>query len=208
MAIGARITSENLSGKTATVTFTPYTGQTSGSTVNLGTKTIPFNNINTHPYGVYNLYFAEYDYTYTLTVDEPVLNTQTVVYVSKMVNDNNFGAATLNFNDFTATVIDLNVDTNNWYIDEVKPLTNSGYGYHFRGQSNNNDHLIIFTDASNIEVGRYSSPEPTNDVDLTSVYSNILTVSTFIHMNLTEVGINLTFNGTTTQQCQMIHLLL
>lgn len=31
MALGARITSENLSGKTATVTFTPYTGQTSGN---------------------------------------------------------------------------------------------------------------------------------------------------------------------------------
>jgi hypothetical protein len=165
MAVGARITSENLSGKTATVTFIPYTGQTSGSTVNLGTKTIPFNNINIHPYGVYNLYFAEYDYTYTLTIPEPVLNTQTVVYVSRMVNDNNFGAATLNFNDFTATVIDLDVDTNSWYIDDVVPLTNSGYGYHFRGQSNNNDRLILFTDASNTEIGRYNSPEPTSDVD-------------------------------------------
>ena len=72
MAVGARITSTNLSGKTATVTFVPYTGQTSGSTVNLGTKTIPFNNINSHPYGVYSLYFAEYDYTYTLNIPEPL----------------------------------------------------------------------------------------------------------------------------------------
>ena len=110
MAVGARITSENLSGKTATVTFTPYTGQTSGTTVNLGSKTIPFNNINTHPYGDYNLYFAEYDYTYTLNIPEPVTDSQLYVYVSKMVNDNNYGAATLNFNDFTATLIDLNVD--------------------------------------------------------------------------------------------------
>ena len=189
MAVGARITSENLSGKTATVTFIPYTGSTSGSTVNLGTKTIPFNNITSHPYGVYNLYFAEYDYTYTLTVDEPVLNTQTVVYVSKMVNDNNFGAATLNFNDFTATVIDLNVDTNNWYIDEVKPLTNSGYGYHFRGQSNNNDHLIIFTDASNIEVGRYSSPEPTSDVDFDDLMGKWITYIDY------DLGVFKYFNG-------------
>ena len=165
MAVGARITSENLSGKTATVTFTPYTGQTSGTTVNLGSKTIPFNNITTHPYGDYNLYFAEYDYTYTLTIPEPVVDSQLYVYVSRMVNDNNYGAATLNFNDFTATVIDLNVDSNDYYIADLHPLTNSGFGYHFRGQSNNNDHLIIFTDASNIEIGRYTSPTPTSDYE-------------------------------------------
>jgi hypothetical protein len=156
MAVGARITSANLSGKTATVTFTPYTGQTSGTTVNLGSKTIPFNNITSHPYGDYNLYFAEYDYTYTLNIPEPVIDSQLYVYISKMVNDNNYGAATLNFNDFTATVIDLNVDTNQYYISDLHPLTNSGFGYHFTGQNNNNDHLIIFTDASNTEIGRYS----------------------------------------------------
>ena len=156
MAVGARITSENLSGKTATVTFTPYTGQTSGTTVNLGSKTIPFNNINTHPYGDYNLYFAEYDYTYTLNIPEPVTDSQLYVYVSKMVNDNNYGAATLNFNDFTATLIDLNVDSNDYYIDDLHPLTNSGYGYHFRGENNSDDHVVIFTDASNTEIGRYS----------------------------------------------------
>jgi hypothetical protein len=164
MAIGARITSENLSGKTATVTFTPYTGQTSGSTVNLGTKTIPFNNINTHPYGVYNLHFAEYDYTYTLTVDEPALNVKSWVYVSKMANDNNYGAAFLNFSDFTATIIDLGVDTNTWSNVNVKPLTNSGYGYHF---NNNCDQLIIFVDASGVEVGRYSGT--TCDYDYNAV---------------------------------------
>ncbi len=38
MAIGARILSENLSGKTATVTFTPVSGTTSGETQNLGIK--------------------------------------------------------------------------------------------------------------------------------------------------------------------------
>ena len=165
MAVGARITSENLSGKTATVTFTPYTGQTSGTTVNLGSKTIPFNNITTHPYGDYNLYFAEYDYTYTLNIPEPVTDSQLYVYVSKMVNDNSYGAATLNFNDFTATLIDLNVDINEYYIDDLHPLTNSGFGYHFRGQNNSGYHLIIFTDASNTEIGRYTTPTPTSDTD-------------------------------------------
>jgi hypothetical protein len=179
MAVGARITSENLSGKTATVTFTPYTGQTSGSTVNLGTKTIPFNNINIHPYGVYNLYFAEYDYTYTLNIPEPVTDSQLYVYVSKMVNDNNYGAATLNFNDFTATVIDLNVDTNEYYIDDLYPLTNSGYGYHFRRQDNNGIHLIIFTDASNTEIGRYTTPTPTSDTEFNDLDGRWITFIDF-----------------------------
>ena len=93
MAIGARITSTNLSGKTATVTFTPYTGSTSGSTVNLGTQTIPFNNITSHPYGNYAIYLAEYDYTYTLNIPEPVLDTQLYVWVDQMVNDNNYDTA-------------------------------------------------------------------------------------------------------------------
>jgi len=165
MAVGARITSENLSGKTATVTFTPYTGQTSGTTVNLGSKTIPFNNITTHPYGDYNLYFAEYDYTYTLNIPEPVTDSQLYVYVSRMVNDNNYGAATLNFNDFTATLIDLNVDTNEYNIYDLHPLTNSGFGYHFQGQNNSGYHIVIFTDASNTEIGRYTTPTPTNDTE-------------------------------------------
>ena len=94
MAIGARISSENLSGKTATVTFTPYTGITSGATQNLGTKTIPFNNLTSHPYGVYNIYLAEYDYTYTLNVAQPNEVNQSFVFVDHIPSDYNFGAAT------------------------------------------------------------------------------------------------------------------
>jgi hypothetical protein len=156
MAVGARITSNNLSGKTATVTFVPYTGQTSGTTVNLGTKTIPFNNINTHPYGIYSLHFAEYDYTYTLTVSEPVINAQTFVFTDRMVGSDNFGAAFFNFSDLTAEIIDLGVDTSDWYNDNVYPLQNSGYMYHFGGDNNDNERLVIFTDASGLEIGRYS----------------------------------------------------
>jgi hypothetical protein len=156
MAVGARITSTNLSGKTATVTFIPYTGSTSGSTVNLGTKTIPFNNINTHPYGVYNLYFAEYDYTYSLTVDQPDVSVQSFVYQNRMVNSDNYGAAFLNFNDFTAEIIDLGVDTNVWNNQDIYVLDNSGYMHYFRGVDNNDDRLVIFTNAIHEEIGRYS----------------------------------------------------
>ena len=156
MAVGARISSENLSGKTATVTFTPYTGTTSGTTVNLGTKTIPFNNLNTHPYGVYSLYLPEYDYTYTLRVPQPNEETQTFVYVDQIPGDYNFGAATFNFTDLTASIIDLNVSTDVWVINDIYPLDNLGYGYSFYGDGDYNDKLVIFTDSTNNEIGRYS----------------------------------------------------
>ena len=156
MAVGARITSTNLSGKTATVTFTPYTGLTSGTTENLGTKTIPFNNINTHPYGDYNLYFAEYDYTYTLNVPEPDASVQSFAYLNKMVGSDNYGVAFLNFNDFTAEIIDLGVDTNVWNSNNMYVLDNSGYMHYFTGENDGDDRLVIFTDAQHEEIGRYS----------------------------------------------------
>jgi hypothetical protein len=156
MAIGARILSNNLSGKTATVTFTPVTGSTSGTTQNLGTKTIPFNNITSHPYGYYNINVTDYDYTYTLDIPEPVNNTQLFVYVDRMVASDNYGAATLNFNDFTAEVIDLNVDSTYWENRDVYFSTESGYMYYFRGDANSDERLVIFTDSSNVEIERYS----------------------------------------------------
>jgi hypothetical protein len=156
MAIGARITSENLSGKTATVTFVPYTGATSGTTVNLGSKTIPFNNINAHPYGIYSLYLAEYDYTYTLTIPEPVGNAQLFVYVDKIIGSNNYGIGMLNFTDFTAEVIDLGVDSTYWNNVSIKPLQDSGFMHEFEGVSNYQEKLTIFTDVSGSEIGRYS----------------------------------------------------
>jgi hypothetical protein len=165
MAIGARITSENLSGKTATVTFIPYTGSTSGTTQNLGTKVIPFNNITSHPYGVYNIYLAEYDYTYTLTVDQPTTSVQSFVYQNRMINSDNYGAAFLNFNDFTAEIIDLGVDTNVWNNRDIYVLDNSGYMYYFDGVDNNDDRLVIFTNAIHEEIGRYSGTTNGNNRD-------------------------------------------
>ncbi len=165
MAIGARITSENLSGKTATVTFIPYTGSTSGTTVNLGTKTIPFNNITSHPYGVYSLYFAEYDYTYTLTIEEPVTSQETYVFVSKMVDSDNYGAITLNFTDFDAEIIDFGIDATVWDIDDIYPITNGGYMYEFEGRDDYTLKYVIFTDASNQIIGTYTGTTDNIDTD-------------------------------------------
>lgn len=157
MAVGARITSENLSGKTATVTFVPYTGTTSGTTQNLGEKTIPFNNITTHPYGIYSLHFAEYDYTYTLTVPEPTVEgVQMFVWVDKMSDSDNYGAAVLNFNDFTAEVIDLGLDHTLWNNRNTYFSNESGHMFYFTDVSNSSNRVVIFTDSSNTEIARYS----------------------------------------------------
>jgi hypothetical protein len=68
MIQGIRLTSSNLSGATADVTFYP----TTGGTIDLGTQTIPFNNISDYPYGTYDLSVAEYDRTYEIIVPAPL----------------------------------------------------------------------------------------------------------------------------------------
>lgn len=145
MAIGARITSNNLSGKTATVTFqAKLEGLPDGSVQNLGTKTIPFNNISANPYGTYSLYFSEYDYTYTLETPEP--NYQSVMLISQISNSNNYGNSVLNFNDLTATLIDLGVNSTQYYVNNFYPIQDSGYGVYFHNRNNNNDKIIVFLD--------------------------------------------------------------
>ena len=68
MIQGIRLTSSNLSGKTADVTFLPSTG----GTINLGTQIIPFNNITDYPYGTYELSVLDYDRTYEINVPAPL----------------------------------------------------------------------------------------------------------------------------------------
>jgi hypothetical protein len=144
MAIGARILSNNLSGQTANVTFLP----TTGGTIDLGTQTIPFNNITSYPYGVYQIYVPLYDYTYELTINPPATNLTSFVFISKLTTNNNNGEAVLNFNDLTAVVYDLNVDRTGWYISDIFPITNKGYGLHFNNENTCDLQWFIFTDAA------------------------------------------------------------
>jgi len=78
MIQGIRITSTNLSGLTANVTFFP----TTGGTINLGSEVIPFNNISVYPYGTYELDVQLYDRIYEIVVPAPLTGqsayTQTV----------------------------------------------------------------------------------------------------------------------------------
>jgi len=157
MAIGARILSDNLSGKTATVTFTPVTGTTSGTTQNLGVKTIPFNNITSHPYGYYNLNVTEYDYTYTLFIEQPITNKELYVLVSQIIESSNYGAVTMNSTDFTADIIDFGVDATYWDINNIYPLQESGFIYEFEGRNNYQEKFVVFTDYNNQFIGTYSA---------------------------------------------------
>jgi hypothetical protein len=68
MIQGIRITSTNLSGLTANVTFNPQTG----GTIDLGSEVIPFNNISDYPYGTYELEVPSYDRTYEINVPAPL----------------------------------------------------------------------------------------------------------------------------------------
>jgi hypothetical protein len=78
MIQGIRITSTNLSGLTANVTFYP----TTGGSENLGSEVIPFNNISVYPYGTYELDVPLYDRIYEIIVPAPLTGqsayTQTV----------------------------------------------------------------------------------------------------------------------------------
>jgi hypothetical protein len=153
MAIGTRILSNNLSGKTANVTFLP----TTGGTIDLGSQTIPFNNITTYPYGTYEIYVPEYDYTYELVINPPATNVESFVFISKMTNNNNYGVANLNFNDFTAEILDLGIDVTGWYLDQLYPMTNSGYMYFFYNRNNCNLNWVIFTDSAGNIIENYQT---------------------------------------------------
>jgi hypothetical protein len=168
MAIGVRITSDNLNGKTATVTFVPAAGSPDGTgSVNLGTKTIPFNNIDTFPYGTYSLTFPEYDYTYTLEVPVPVDGVQAFVSVAPMVGaTGNYGASFLNFNDLTVEVMDLGVNTEDWWVDNIQPLQDSGYAYHFQGADNFNVRKVIFTNKNGESIGEFTNLDSSWNYDL------------------------------------------
>ena len=95
MIQGIRITSTSLSGLTANVTFSPQTG----GTIDLGTQTIPFNNISDYPYGTYELSVVEYDRTYEINVPAPLIGqsayTQTVRSVTVDAGYQPFSGAVL-----------------------------------------------------------------------------------------------------------------
>jgi hypothetical protein len=183
MAIGARILSNNLSGETVDVTFLPFTG----GTIDLGEQTIPFNNLTPYPYGTYEVYVPLYDHTYEVVINQGASG-QTFSFVSKLTGSNNHGAATLNFTDLTAQIIDLNVDYTGWYIKGTYPITDYGYGYYFENDSTCDLQWVIFTDA----LGNIMESYQTNcDCD----YDYDLLAGKWVYFNDIHNGILKYFNG-------------
>jgi hypothetical protein len=152
MAIGIRITSNNLNGKVANVTFNPSTG----GTINIGDVTIPFNYITEFPYGTYQVYVPFYDYTYDLTINQPV-DVKSFVFVSKTTTNNNNGIVNLNYGDLTATVFNLGIDSTGWYINDLYPITNSGYAIYFQNDNTCELQWVVFIDSEGNVIDSYQT---------------------------------------------------
>jgi hypothetical protein len=159
MAIGIRILSDNLSGLTADVTFLP----TTGGTIDLGSQTIPFNYISNDPYGVYELYIPTYDYTYELEAKASVFSGQSFAFSSRLTTNFNNGSVTLNYNDFTAEIIDLGVDYAGWNLIDLYPLQDYGYGYYFEQDNDNCWRWVVFTDVYGNIIDQYQAFTDCND---------------------------------------------
>jgi hypothetical protein len=74
-----------------------------------------------------------------------------------MISNNNNGVMNLNFNDFTAEVLDLGIDYSGWYINDMYPLTNSGYAYYFENDNNCQLWWVVFTDSAGNVIGEYQA---------------------------------------------------
>ena len=153
MAIGIRITSENLAGQTASITFQSITG---GTPIDLGIQTIPFNYYNVLPYGEYTISSTTYDYVYKLTVSQPYGQNQSYLQLGNVSGQTTFSLGFLNFNDFTAEVIDLGIDATYWIINYTYPLTESGYLLDFRNNSFT-ERLALFLDVNGNVVEQFSA---------------------------------------------------
>jgi hypothetical protein len=153
MAIGVRITSNNLSGQTANVTFQPMTG---GTPIDLGIKTIPFNYYSELPYGEYTISSTTYDYVYTLTVSQPYGQNQNYMQLGNVSGETSHSLGFLNFNDFTAEVINLGVDATYWTINNWYPLSESGTLLDFRNDGYT-ERLSLFLNANGDIVEQFSA---------------------------------------------------
>lgn len=147
MAIGVRITSENLIGQTVDVVFQPMTG---GTPISLGIKTIPFNYYSELPYGEYILSSITYDYVYTLNVQQPYGQNQNFAQLGNVSGETNYSLGFLNFNNFTAEIIDLGIDATYWSNNTWYPLSESGSLLSFYNYGDNARLTLFLNENGNI----------------------------------------------------------
>lgn len=167
MAIGVRISSINLNGDTTNVVFLPSTG----GTINLGTQTIPFNNLTTFPYGLYEIYVPQYDYTYTIEVTENYEQTYSVI--STLSGDTTiYCSGVLNFESFTAQVIDFNLPTSTYQFSNVYPITEKGYTLAF--YNNQTEGFKFLFCNSNMNIINSIDVNSFNFYDLDGIYCVVI----------------------------------
>ena len=82
-----------------------------------------------------------------MIINEPT-DVKSFVFSTKLINNNNHGFVNLNYDDFTATVFDLGVDYTGWYLNDIYPLTNSGYAFYFQNDNTCNLQWVIFVDST------------------------------------------------------------
>jgi hypothetical protein len=188
MAIGVRISSTNLSGKTATVNFVPITGYTSGSTQNLGSLTVPFNNISYYPYGEYSLYFSEYDHTYVINVLPDKGVNQSFVFTSRITGvTSNHSIGLLDFNDLSADIIDLGVQYSNWNLIDLYPTTEKGYMFVFENVGDSNIKQVIFINYKGDTLLQYTGS--------TTSYNYDVLDGNVVYYSLNDLGVLLYSDG-------------
>jgi len=190
MPSGIRISSVNLSGKTATVTFLPYTG----GTFNLGEKTLPFEYNSSYPYGVYELYFELYNKTYevnalfpspsiTPTITRTPSVTPTITRTpsitpsptsSTVIEDLDFdgfinsGSIVITYIISIPTVVDFDVTVD--FVQEL-PIIGGGRPFYIKGN-------IIIPKGSTQVGTKYSSSEEWADYSKLSGVSVLTTTVT------------------------------
>jgi len=190
MPSGIRISSVNLSGKTASVTFLPYTG----GTIDLGEKTLPFEYTSSYPYGIYELYFELYNETYevnaifpspsiTPTITRTPSITPTITRTPSITPSPTSSAIIedLNFNGFinsgsiiityiitipTAVDFDVTVD----FVQEL-PIIGGGRPFYIKGN-------VIIPRGSTQVGAKYSSSEEWADYSKLSGVSVLTTTVT------------------------------
>ena len=188
MAIGVRITSDNLSGQTASVTFQSMTG---GTPIDLGIQTIPFNYYNVLPYGEYTISSTTYDYVYTLNISQPYGENQSYIQMGNVSGETTYSLGILNFNNFTAEIINYNIDANYWSDNNYYPMSELGYMIQLSNYGDNAQ-LCLFINNEGVVVDQYSA--------ITTNYSSDVIDGRITVFNDRINGILTYFNGESVYQ--------
>lgn len=127
--VSVNINSVNYEGKSAIVTFYPYTG----GTINLGVQVIPFDYVTEYYYGTYEMYFEEYSNTCTLYILPFTTTTTTIIPITTTTT------TIIPYTTTTTTIIPITTTTTTLSPQPSKLLTQNNDTI----ITQNGDNLII-----------------------------------------------------------------